>query len=159
VQIAKALGAHVTGVCSARNVDLVRSLGADRVIDYTRDDFTQGGQPYDLILDNVSNHSLLAIRRVLAPRGAYVMVGGAGGALLGPLAGWLRARAVARFVSQTLVAFMADVTKADLLFLGELIEAGKVRPVIDRCYPLAEAAEAIRYLEAGHARGKVVVTV
>jgi NADPH:quinone reductase-like Zn-dependent oxidoreductase len=160
VQIAKAFGAQVTGVCSARNVEMVRSIGADQVIDYTREDFTETGQPYDLILDCVGNHALRHLRRALTAKGTLVVVGSEkGGNLLGPLAGLLGALVMSRFVSQRLVPFIAKIEKGDLVTLKDLIEAGKVTPVIDRTYPLSEVPEAIRYLEAGHARGKVVITV
>jgi NADPH:quinone reductase-like Zn-dependent oxidoreductase len=159
VQIAKAFGAHVTGVCSARNVDLIRSIGADQVIDYTRTDFTRGGQRYDLILDAVGNRSLRALRRALTPRGALVIIGGGSGKLFGGLTLPLRALVVSRFVRQRLSFFVAKLRKEDLVVLGELVEAGKVTPVIDRTYPLSETPEAIRHLETGHARGKVVIIV
>jgi NADPH:quinone reductase-like Zn-dependent oxidoreductase len=159
VQIAKAMGAHVTGVCSTRNVELVRSLGADRVIDYTREDFTKGGDRYDVILDNVGNRSLLECRRVLDPGGRYVMVGGPSGRWIDPLPRVLGAFVLSRFVSQEMGAFLAELNKKDLAILGELVQAGKVKPVIDRRYPLREVPAAIDYLEKGHARGKVVVTV
>lgn len=159
VQIAKAFGADVTGVCSTRNVELVRSIGADHVIDYTREDFTRGGQRYDLILDAAGSRSLVAVRRVLAPGGTLVVVGGPNGRWLGPLIRILEAVVLRRFVSHRLVPFLAKNSKEDLVVLKELIEAGKVRPVIDRTYPLSETPEAVRYLEQGHARGKVVITV
>ncbi len=158
VQIAKWLGAEVTGVCSTRNVDMVRSLGADQVIDYTQVDFTESGQRYDRILDNVGNHSLSACRRVLNPRGICVIAG----APKEPgifLTRFLTAPVLSRLVSQKFVLFIAKVKKEDLTILRDLMEAGKVKPVIDRCYRLSEAAEAIRYLEAGHARGKVIITL
>ena len=159
VQIAKALGAAVAGVCSTRNVDFVRSIGADEVIDYTREDFTRRGQQYDLVLDAVGNRSLSAYRRVLASTGTLVLVGAPAGRWIGPLAPLLKARVLSPFVSQRMIWFLAQQTKEDLAVLKELIEAGKVTPVIDRIYPLSETADAIRYLEAGHARGKVVITV
>lgn len=158
VQIAKALGGDVTGVCSTRNVDLVRSLGADQVVDYTVDDFTRGKR-YDLVIDLVGNRSLLSLRRALAPKGTLVLVGGGGGNWVGPLTLPLKAVVLSRFVGQRMLLLLAKFRKDDLVFLTELIEAGKVTPVIDRTYPLSEAPEAIRYVEAGHARGKVVVTV
>jgi NADPH:quinone reductase-like Zn-dependent oxidoreductase len=159
VQIAKALGADVTGVTTTSNVDMVRSMGADRVIDYTRDDFTRGGQRYDVILDIGAKRPLWKYRRVLAPNGTLVLVGGSAGRWIGPVARALGALVLSRFVSQRLRPFLSDVNKHDLLTLKDLIEAGKVRPVIDRTYPLSETAEAIRYLEAGNARGKVVITL
>jgi NADPH:quinone reductase-like Zn-dependent oxidoreductase len=160
VQIAKAYGAEVTGVCSTRNVAMVRSIGADQVVDYTRDDFTRTGQRYDLVVDIAGGRALSDIRRVLAPKGTLVGVGGpANGNWIGPMAGLARMLVVALLVSQRLVPMLAHVTRADLAVLAELLESGKVIPVIDRTYPLAEVPEAIRYLEAGHARGKVVITV
>jgi NADPH:quinone reductase-like Zn-dependent oxidoreductase len=159
VQIAKAFGAEVTGVCSTRNVELVRSLGADRVIDYTREDFTKSGQRYDLILDNVGNHSLLECRRALNPRGRYVIVGGPSGRWLDPMPRALEAFVLSRFVSQDMGMFLAELNKADLNLLRDLMQAGKVRPVVDRRYRLSEVPAAIGYLEQGHARGKVVITL
>ena len=161
VQIAKAFGAHVTAVCSTRNVDMVRSIGADEVIDYTREDFTRSGQRYDLILDVASSRSLSDCRRVLGSNGILVVVGAAGGGRrMAPIVARLLAAVVSsRFSSQKMLPFLAKNSKEDLIVLKELIEAGKVRPVIDRTYPLSETAEAIRYLEEGHARGKVVITV
>jgi NADPH:quinone reductase-like Zn-dependent oxidoreductase len=159
VQIAKALGAEVTGVCSGRNAELVRSIGADRVIDYGREDFTRGPQRYDVILDNVGNHSLSDLRRVLNPRGRYVMVGGPPGKWIDPLPAVARAFVYSRFVSQEMGMMLAELKPKDLTALGELMQAGKVKPVIDRRYRLSEVPAAIRYLEAGHARGKVVVAV
>jgi NADPH:quinone reductase-like Zn-dependent oxidoreductase len=160
VQIAKAFGTTVTGVCSTRNVGLVRLIGADHVIDYTREDFTRSGQRYDLILDCAANHSLSACRRVMSPRGIYVIVGGPGrGRWIGPLIYPLKALLLSPFVSQKLLMFLASPNKDDLVVLKELIEAAKVTPVIDRCYTLREVPEAIRYLEEGHARGKVIITL
>jgi len=151
VQIAKSRGAHVTGVCSTPNLELVRSLGADEVVDYTAEDFTRRGR-YDVIIDNVGNHSLRDLRRALAPTGTLVAVGGG-------LSKKLRAKLLNRFVDQRLVTFIANVNKADMITLKELIEDGKVAPVIDRTYQLSEAPEAIRYVETGHARAKVIITV
>lgn len=159
VQIAKWLGAEVTGVCSTTKVDLVRSIGADRVIDYTREDFTGGGQHYDVILDCYANHSLSAIRRVLNRRGIYLMVGGPGGDWIDPLSALFKALLLSRFVSQNLSMFLAKPNSNDMRIIGELIETGKVRPVIDRRYTLSDVPAAIRYLEEGHARGKVVITI
>ena len=159
VQIAKALGADVTGVCSARNVDLVTSIGADRVLDYAEVDFARSGERYDLVVDNVGNRSLRDLRRALTPHGTLVVVGGGGGNWVGPMMLPLRAAMVSPFVGQRLLPLLAKHTQDDLLVLKELAETGKVVPVIDRTYPLAETAEAIRYLETGHARGKVVVAV
>ena len=162
VQIAKSFGADVTGVCSTRNVDLVRSLGADRVIDYTKEDFTKGEQKYDVILDNVANHSLSEFRHVLTPNGKYVMIGGGGaneqgvfGVMLRPL----KAMVLSKFVDQQMGMMMADSNQKDLSLLAEMVESGKMKPVIDRTYKLAEVPEAIGYLEQGHARGKVVIVV
>jgi NADPH:quinone reductase-like Zn-dependent oxidoreductase len=154
VQIAKALGAEVTGVCSTRNVDLVRSIGADHVIDYTQEDFTQSEQRYDLILDQVANHSLSDYRRVLTPQGTYIPNSGQSG--LGYI---IKAFLTSLFVGQQGRPFIAIPKNEDLVDLKELIEAGKVTPVIDRTYPLSETPEAFRYLDQGHARGKVVITV
>jgi NADPH:quinone reductase-like Zn-dependent oxidoreductase len=164
VQIAKSFGADVTGVCSTRNVDMVRAIGADHVVDYTREDFTRSGRRYDLMLDIAGNHSLSAVRRVLSSDGTLVAVGAAGGpdeqAASGAiLVGMLEVLLVSRFTSQRLLPFLAKRSRDDLIALKELIEAGKVTPVIDRTYPLSETPEAIRYLEGGHARGKVVITV
>ena len=162
VQIAKAFGADVTGVCSTRNVEMVRSLGADQVIDYTKEDFTRGAQRYDVILDNVGTQPLLGFRRVLNRHGICVLIGGGGpkeGNWIGPLAGPIKALLLSPFVSQEMGMMMADVSKKDLTILGDLMQAGKVTPVIDRRYKLSEVPAAIRYLEEGHARGKVVITL
>ena len=165
VQIARALGGEVTAVCSTRNVELVRSLGADHVVDYTAEDFTRSGRRYDLVLQICGDHSLSALRRAVAADGTLVLVGsgtgrsGEGYNLLGPLASMIRGALVSRFTRQRIRMFITKGRNADLVFLGELAAAGKLTPVVDRTYPLADAAEAIRYLEAGHARGKVVVTV
>ncbi len=159
VQIAKSFGAEVTGVCSTRNVDLVRSIGADHAIDYTREDFTNAAQRYDLILDTVGNHSLAAFRRALVPKGTLVVTGGGGGRWFGPLTQILSAIVSSPFVSQRLVPVYGRRSKDDLDILKGLIEAGKVTPVIDRTYPLPEVPEAIRYLETRHTRGKLVITV
>lgn len=160
VQIAKSFGAHVTGVCSTRNVEMVRAIGADEVIDYTREDFTKGEKRYDLILDCAVNHSLSACRRVLYPKGRYVIVGAPDTRwMIGLLARPLKALLLSPLVSQKFVMLVARLRKDDLTVLRELMEAGKVTPVIDRLYGLSEAPEAIRYLEARHARGKVVITL
>lgn len=160
VQLAKALGAEVTGVCSTSKVDTVRSIGADHVIDYTRDEFVDGVQPYDLILDTAGNRPVSHLRRALTPRGTLVIVGGEGGdRWIGGTDRQLRALVLSLFVRHKLRTFVAKVRKKDLQFLRELIEVGKVTPVIDRKYPLTEAPEAVRYLAQGHARGKVVITV
>ena len=163
VQIAKAFGAEVTGVCSTRNVDLVRSIGADHVIDYTKEDFSKTDQRYDLIYDLIGNHSFSERRRILNPNGICVMagIGGAGWhdgfatRLLGELNSYLRSR----FVSQKFIAYIAQFNKKDMMVLADLMQSGKVTPVIDRTYKLKETTDALRYLEQGHARGKVVVTV
>jgi NADPH:quinone reductase-like Zn-dependent oxidoreductase len=159
VQIAKHLGAEVTGVCSTRNVELVRSLGADHVIDYTQQDFATGEERYDLILDNVANRSLSDLRGALEPTGTIVIVGGAPGNWFGPFLPPLKAAILQPFVEQKMGMFMAKLTKDDMQLLGELMETGKVTPVVDRAYALEEAAKAMAYLEAGRARGKVVVNV
>jgi NADPH:quinone reductase-like Zn-dependent oxidoreductase len=162
VQIGKALGADVTGVCSTRNVDLVRSLGADDVVDYTTTDFSRTGRRYDVVLDLVGNRSLTALRRALVRKGTLVLSGGGvftGGSLFGPLGLMLRGMASAPFVSQRVVLFNAAPSKANLAALRELAEAGKLTAAIDRTYPLAAAADAIRYLETEHASAKVVITV
>jgi NADPH:quinone reductase-like Zn-dependent oxidoreductase len=155
VQIAKALGAEVTAVCSTRNVDIVRSIGADHVIDYTKENFTQNGHRYDLILAANGYHSISDYRRVLTPQGTYVMTGGAMAQLSevmlkGP---WMSRN------GQKMGNILAQPNKKDLVFMKELLESGKVKPVIDRCYPLSEVPDALRYLEEGHATGKVVITV
>lgn len=160
VQIAKSLGAEVTGVCSTRNVDLVRTLGAKHVVDYTADDFTRSAERYDVIFDCVGNHPLSAYRRVMTPRGIFVPIGARpGGRWIGLLPYLLRLVVSSWFVSQKVAFFMARIRTDDLIVLKELIEANKVTPVVDRPYTLSEAPEAIRYLKAGHARGKVVITV
>ena len=162
VQIAKSFGADVTGVCSTRNMDMVRSIGANQVIDYTKEDFTKSGQRYDLILDNVGNRSLLECRRVLSPRGKYVLIGGGGvndGRWIGPLARPIKALVLSRFVTQDMGMMLAELNKEDLTILRDLMQAGKVTPVIDRTYTFSQVPEAIRYLEEGHARGKVVITM
>jgi NADPH:quinone reductase-like Zn-dependent oxidoreductase len=160
VQIAKAFGAEVTAVASTRNLDLVRSIGADHVIDYTQEDFTRSGQQYDFILDNVSNHSLSDLRRALTPTGMLVPNGGnfgnrwfaSGGRII-------RGIVLFRFGSQALGNFLVSTTHADLVVLKDLIEAGKVTPVMDRTYPLSETAQAIGHVGEGHARGKVAISV
>ena len=160
VQIAKAYGAQVTGVCSTQKVEMVRSIGADHVIDYTREDFAEGNQRYDLILDIGGNSSLTRLRRALASRGTLVIVGGeTSGRWLGGTDRQIRALALSPFVGQKLGTFVNKENHEDLMILKELIESGKLTPVIDRTYPLAEVPEAMRYLEEGHARGKAVITV
>ena len=162
VQIAKSFGAEVTGVCSTRNLEMVRSLGADHVIDYTKEDFTKGAERYDAVLDNVPNHSLSECRRILNPQGKYVMIGGGGpndNRWIGPFGRLIQALVVSPFVSQKMGMMMAELKKSDLAILGDMMQSGKVKPVIDRTYKLSDLPEAIRYLEEGHARGKVVITV
>jgi NADPH:quinone reductase-like Zn-dependent oxidoreductase len=161
VQIAKSFGAEVTGVCSTRNVDLVRSIGADHVIDYTKEDFTQGSQRYDLIFDTVGNHALLEYRHVLNPHGVFVIIGApSDDSWLGPLWSPIKALAISPFVSQTFVMLMADANQTqDLDTLRDLMQAGKLAPIIDTQYTLNQTPEAMRYLEQGHARGKVVVNL
>jgi NADPH:quinone reductase-like Zn-dependent oxidoreductase len=160
VQLAKAFGAEVTGVCGTTKVELVRSLRADHVIDYTRDDFAAGEQRYDVILDIGGNASLSRLRRALAPKGTLVITGGeTGGRWLGGSDRQVRALVLSRFVDQKLTTFISSENHDDMIVLTELIEAGKVTPVIDRTYPLSEVGKAIRYVEEGHARGKVVITV
>ena len=163
VQIAKSFGTEVTGVCSTRNVDLVRSIGADHVVDYTKQDFTKTDQRYDLIFDLVGNHSFSERRRILNPNGICVMAG-LGGAgwhegfatrLLGELNGYLGSR----FTSQKFIAYIAQFNKADMSILADLMQTGKITPVIDRTFRFDETADALRYLETGHARGKVVITI
>jgi NADPH:quinone reductase-like Zn-dependent oxidoreductase len=162
VQIAKSFGADVTGVCSSKNVDMIRSLGADQVTDYTQEDFTRGAERYDLILDNVGNRSLSECRRVMNPKGMYLLNGGGepdDGGLLGPVADTIKALLQAPFVSQSIASFVASINTRDLVILKELAEANKLKPIIDRQYTLSETADAIRYLEQGRARGKVIITV
>src|SRR5882724_5379595 len=163
VQIAKSFGTEVTGVCSTRNVDLVRSIGADHVIDYTKEDFTKTDQRYDLIYDLVGNHSFAERRHILNQNGICVMagVGGAGwhDGIAMRLAGELNAYVRSRFVSQKFVAYIAQFNKQDMTFLADLMQSGKMTPVIDRTYKLNQTADALRYLEQGHARGKVVINL
>jgi NADPH:quinone reductase-like Zn-dependent oxidoreductase len=158
VQIAKAFGAEVTGVCSTRNVDLVRSIGADHVVDYTRTDFTRTEKRYDVILDNVEAQPLADVRRAL-PTGTLIPNSGRGGRWLGPLGRIVKARVLSGFTRQQLKPFLSVGKRQDLLTLADLLATGQVTPVIDRTYPLDEAADALRYVAAGHTRGKVVVTV
>jgi NADPH:quinone reductase-like Zn-dependent oxidoreductase len=159
VQIAKHFGAEVTGVCSTRNVELVRSLGADHVVDYTQEDFAQGPERYDIVLDNVGNRSLADLRRVMQPKGTLVIVGGQKGDWIAPMMGVIKATIVANFVDQKMGFFIARLDHDDMKLLGELMQNGQMTPVIDRRYPLSEAAKAMEYLEAGRARGKVVVSL
>jgi len=160
VQIAKALGAEVTAVCSTQNVETAAAIGADRVIDYTREDFARADRRYDLLVDIVGSKTLSQTRRMLVPKGVLVMVGGPNkGRLIGPLGRSLRMASVNPVVSQRMVFFLAHQNKDDLTVLREFVESGKVTPVVDRTYPLAEVADAMGYLEEGHARGKVVITI
>jgi NADPH:quinone reductase-like Zn-dependent oxidoreductase len=160
VQIAKSFGAHVTGVCSTSKVELVRSLGVDRVLDYKVEDFSVSDERYDVILDTGGMAALSRLRRVMTPHGRLVIIGGeTGGRLLGGAERALRAISLSPFVGQTLGTFVASIRAADLAALTELAESGQLRPVIDKAYPLSQVAEAIRYLQAGQARGKVVITV
>jgi NADPH:quinone reductase-like Zn-dependent oxidoreductase len=160
VQIATALGAEVTGVCSTRNVELVRSIGAAHVVDYTMEDFTDGRVHYDVILDNVGNRPLSRLRRALTPTGTLVLnAGGSPGRVVGAVGSLLRAVIVNGFVRQRLRPLPTKTKREDLLTLTGLIEAGKLTPVLDRTYPLADTAEGLRHVEQGHARGKVIITV
>jgi len=160
VQIAKSFGTDVTGVCSTRNIDMVRSIGADEVTDYTQHNFTTGNQRYDLILDCVGNHSFSECRRVLNPDGRSVMIGAPHDAsLMGLLAQMIKALLLSLFVSQKAVMFIAKSSQDDLTLLGELIATGKLKPIIDSRYSLSDATDAVRQVEEGHARGKVVITL
>lgn len=159
LQIAKSFGAEVTGVCGPANVDLVRSLGADRVIDYSRDDFTQGGRQYDLVLDNVENRSLADCRRVLKPSGTLILNSGTGARGFRLLVRLAAPLVLSPFSRQTLRRYLSSPNHRDLVTLAELVESGKLRPVVGRTYPMHETAAALRHIEAGHARGKVVITV
>lgn len=162
VQFAKVMGAHVTGVCSTRNVELVHSLGADRIIDYRKVNYTEQDEKYDVIVDNVSNHGFLANRRALTPSGKYVQIGGGGpeeGKWIGALITLIKAPLLSPFISQEMGFFLAEGNAKDLSEIGGLIGSGRVRPVIDRHYALREVPEAIRYLETGRARGKVIITL
>jgi NADPH:quinone reductase-like Zn-dependent oxidoreductase len=161
VQIAKAFGAEVTGVCSTGKVDLVRSLGADRVVDYTQEDFTRSGELYDLFLDVAGSRSWSECKRVLKPDSTFVLVGAkrTGGRLLGPLSHVVKVRLASLRASQKVAFFIAKLTREDLVVMRELMEAGKVTPVVERTYPLSETAEALRYLGQGHAHAKIVLTV
>lgn len=159
VQIAKVFGAEVTGVCSTRNADLVRSLGADEVIDYTQTDFTRSRQRFDVILDNVEAQPLRDARRALTPTGVLIPNSGRGGRWLGPVGRVVTARALSCFTRQRLRPFMSVEKRRDLLTLSGLLAAGQIAPVVDRAYSLDEAADALRYVGDGHTRGKVVVLV
>ena len=159
VQIAKSIGAEVTGICSDRNAEMVRSIGADHVIDYKQEDYTTNGQQYDLIIDMIGNHSLSANKQVLTPRGIYVIVGGGKGNWLGPLMGPIKASIYSPFVEQEFSLLIAKMRKDDLKTLADLIKNGEVTPVIDRRYSLSEVPAAIRYSEEGHARGKIIINL
>ena len=165
MQIAKSFGADVTAVCSTRNVDLVRSIGADHVIDYTKEDFTKSDQRYDVIFDNVANHSFAERRRVLNPKGICVLAGMGGAGVKGGEAirrivdNLFIARGLSSFTNQKFAQYMTKMSKQDLIVLGDLVEAGKLRPVIERTYQLSDAPKALSYLNEGHARGKVVIAV
>jgi NADPH:quinone reductase-like Zn-dependent oxidoreductase len=162
VQIAKSFGAQVTGVCSTRNVDLVRSLGADHVIDYSSEDFTKSDERYDVIIDNVGTQPLSGFREILKPKGIYIMIGAGGpdeGGLIGPMGRLAQTLLMSPFIGQKMGMMMAKVSQSDLKALADLMQAGKVTTVIDRTYPLSEVREAVRYLESGRARGKVIITV
>lgn len=159
VQIAKTLGAEVTGVCSTKNVAMVQMIGADHVIDYTKEDFTQGSQHYDLIIDTVGNHSLVEIRRALTPNGALVMIGAPSDSWgLTYVTGSINAKWTSHFHTQKALFMLANLNQVDLNLLRELMQSGKLVPVIDHSYKLSETAEAIKYVEAGHSRGKIVIT-
>jgi NADPH:quinone reductase-like Zn-dependent oxidoreductase len=160
VQIARAFGAEVTGVCSTPKMDMVRSLGADHVIDYTGEDFSRSDRRYDLILDTGGSRSLSDLRRVLRPGGTLVLVGGEGGnRVLGGTTKWIQALLVAPFVGQRMQPLATTPNKQDLLLLKDLVQAGKIRPVIDRTFALCDVPDAFRYLEQGQSRGKIVITV
>ena len=159
VQIAKAMGAEVTGVCSTRNVELVRSLGADHVFDYKKENYTESERHYDVIVDMISNHSLSANRRVLNPNGTLVIIGGGKGNWLGPMMNPLKALLLSPFVEQKLVMYVAELNTDDLATIGDLMQAGKVTAVIDSRYRLEEVAAAIDHSEDGHARGKIIIEV
>jgi NADPH:quinone reductase-like Zn-dependent oxidoreductase len=159
VQIAKSFGAEVTGVCSTRNLEMVKSIGADHVIDYKKNNYTENGEKYDLIVDMVGNHSLLDNRDVLTPNGTFVMVGGSKGNWIGPLLGPIKALMLSPFVEQKFELLLASMKQDDLTVLSDLMATGKVTPVIDRHYTLEDASEAIRYSEEGHARGKIIINL
>ena len=160
VQIAKALGAEVTGVCSTRNVDLVRSLGADHVIDYTKEDFTLGDRRYDVMLDSAGSRSWSEIRRVLTPKATLVIVGAPkGGSLFGPLSHIVKVRLAALRSKRKVMFFIAKLIRADMMVMREFLESGKVISVVDKRYEMSEVADAFRYLGEGHARGKIVLTM
>jgi NADPH:quinone reductase-like Zn-dependent oxidoreductase len=153
------MGAEVSGVCSTRNLELVKSIGADHVFDYTRENYTENDKKYDLIIDNVGNHSLLANRSVLTPNGRLVMVGGATGNWIAPLVAPIKAMIISPFIDQQFLSLLAKMNQQDLTILAEMIGSGAVVPVIDREYSLAETAEAIGYSESGRARGKILLVM
>ena len=157
MQIAKSFGAEVTGVCSTRNVEMVRSIGADHVFDYTKEDYTESGKQYDLIIDMVGNHSLSANRRALKPEGIFVIVGGGKGNWLGPMMSPIKALVMSPFVGQEFVMILVELRQDDLAVLGDLMQAGNVTPVIDSRYRLSEVPAAIQHSEDGHARGKIII--
>ena len=157
VQIAKSMGARVAGVCSTRNVEMVSSLGADRIFDYKKEDFVESGEQYDLIIDNVGNRSISELLRVLKPEGTLVMVGGPSGDWVGPFKNTFPALVNSMFVSQNLNSFLATMNQEDLAILANLMDDGKIRSVIDKRYPLEQTTDAIRYSESGRARGKIVI--
>ncbi|MBT7950380.1 MAG: NAD(P)-dependent alcohol dehydrogenase [Gammaproteobacteria bacterium] len=159
VQIAKSFGAEVTGVCSTRNVEMVKSIGADHVFDYKKEDYTESGEQFDLIVDLVGNHGLLKNRQALSPNGIMVLVGGKTGNWIGPLIGLIKAPLLSLFVDQQFLNLLAELSQEDLTLLGELIETGKVKPVIDKRFELSEVADAIRYSETGRARGKIIINL
>jgi NADPH:quinone reductase-like Zn-dependent oxidoreductase len=159
VQIAKSFGAEVTGVCSGRNAEMVRSIGADHVIDYKTEDYTENSQQYDLIVDMVGNHSLSKNRQALKPEGTFVIVGGESGDWLGPLAAPIKAMMYSPFVDQEFVMLMAQMRQSDLAVLADLMKAGKLTPILDRSYALSEVPAAIRYSEEGHAQGKIIINL
>ena len=159
VQIAKSMGAEVTGVCSTRNVEMVLSIGADHVFDYKKEDYTDSGQQFDLIIDMIGNHSLTANRRALKPGGIFVIVGGGKGNWLGPMMTPIKALMLSPFVDQEFVMILAELRRDDLVVLGDLMQAGKVTPVIDSRYRLSELKAAIRHSEEGHTRGKIIIEV
>jgi len=159
VQIAKAMGAEVTAVCSTKNVELIRSLGADHVIDYTREDFTRNGELYDLFLDIAGSRSWRDCRRVLKPQAVFVLVGGPKSPVIGPLSHIIRIRLAALRASQKVVFFVANFNREDLTALKEMFQSGQVKPVVEQVYPLCEISKAMRHLGTGHAKGKIVVSM
>jgi len=159
VQIAKSFGAEVTGVCSTRNKEMVLSIGADHVVDYKQEDYTESGKKYDLVLDMVGNHTLLENRQVLEPEGTFIIVGGAKGNWIGPIMGPIKALLLSPFVDQEFVMILAEQRADDLVVLGELIQSGAMTPVFDSRYPLSEVPAALRHSEDGHASGKIIINI